>query len=364
MREIECVRNENTGLILDEYLKKLMKEVGSSCQFYTWKNPSMNLSTPMILLVTNEYLETLREILRDRDQKIIIAMNSRKDFKMVAELKSEFGKIFGFIDISQEVEYNVPILNNYLSLNFSTKSIHLEKLASDLEKVYEFTRSELIRVKDFHDRFVKVRIDQVKGAFLTSKFMAGEKSGGEFFDIIQNENELIFIQAGSNSYLLSSMILGEIEILKEQVNANDLTKSIENFQKIIISHAEENKAELTYCIMSLNLKNLTANFMLKGQGYLYYNSELLSFDKPMKLKLKPRERLCLISEGAMKNWQELNHKNSTKKFFSENENMETKDLINEFFFEVSRNKEGTFLSYDALMVVLDINENVLYQLSE
>jgi uncharacterized protein VirK/YbjX len=138
------------------------------------------------MIADAEHLASLKNILEKRSQKIIIALNSRKDFKLVTELKSHFPKIFGFIDLSQEIEYNTPILNNYLNMNF-TKDSKLETLASDLDKVYEFTKSELLKLKDLHDRFVKVRVDQLKGASLTSKFMAGEKSGGEFFEIIQND---------------------------------------------------------------------------------------------------------------------------------------------------------------------------------
>lgn len=363
MREIECVRMESVSPGMDEYLKKLIKEVGFEFKFLTWNKPEVSQSSPLILLSTPECLSELEKIFATREQKVIIALNSRKDFKLVSGLKSHFSKIFGFIDISQEIEYNVPILRNYLNMNFSEHVLKLDKLASDLERVYEFTQSQLLKIKDLHDRFVKVRIEKLKGLTLTSKFMAGEKSGGEFFEVIQNDQELLFIQSGSDSYLLSSMILSEIEMLKEKATLFDLQREAEQFQKIISHHANENKAELTYCMMNLNLKTLQATFTLKGLGHIFFQGELISFDKPMTLKLKPRDRLCIISQGAMKNWEILNLKLLPKKFFMENLDMETRDLINEFFFEVSRNKSGNFLIYDALMAVVEIEENVLYQLS-
>ena len=362
MSEIECVRVENASSLLDSYLKKLIKDVGHEVKFIDWKALTISYGSPLLIIAEPEHLIDLKNIIASRDQKIIIALNSRKDFKLVSELKSNFDKIFGFIDLSQEVEYNTPILNNYLNMNFTKQSMKLDKLASDLDRVYEFTKSELVKIKDLHDRFVKVRVDQLKGATLTSKFMAGEKSGGEFFEVIQNDQEILFIQAGSDSYLLSSMILSEIETMKEKANSTNLQTKLEQFQKVISHHANENNAELTYCMMILNLKTLQASFTLKGMGYLFYQGELISFDEPMKLKLKPRDRLCVISQGSMKNW-ELLSKISTKKFFVENEALVTKDLVNEFFFEVSRNKAGNFLIFDALMAVLEIEENVLYQLS-
>lgn len=362
MNEIECVHIENRSSLLDGYLKKLMKEVDYDIKFSHWKNFMGKDGGPLLIIADKDHLDDLKKIFTTRDQKIIIALNSRKDFKMVSELTHHFEKIFGFVDLSQEVEYNTPLLKNYISMHFSKPSRKLDKLAHDLDKVYEFTKSELLKIKDLHDRFVKVRVDQLKGAKLTSKFMAGEKSGGEFFEVMQSDQEILFLQAGSDSYLLSSLILSEIETLKEYPTMSNMQNHLERFQKSILHHANENKAELTYCMMILNLKTLQASFTLRGMGHIFYQGKLLSFDKPMTLKLKPRERLCVISEGAMKNLEFLS-KLSVPKFFQDNIGLETKDLINEFFFEVSRNKAGNFLIFDALMAVVEIEESMLYQLS-
>lgn len=362
MIEIECLRVEPANTLQDTYFKKLVKDLGNEIQFLNWEKPEVKANSPLILLADKEHLPLLKEIIEKRSGQVVIALNARKDFKLVSELKSNFSKVFGFIDLSQEIEYNMPILKNYISLNYASKNNSFEKLASDLDKVYEFTKSELVKIKDLHDRFVKVRVDQLKGATLTSKFMAGEKSGGEFFEIVQHENEILFIQAGSNSYLLSSLILSEIENLKEQVSKTGLQKNAESFQKIISHHASENNAQVTYCLMLLDLKTLQAVFSSKGLGFIFYQGDLISFSESMKLNLKPGEKLCFISEGAVKNWDMLSKKEKNN-FFKVNKEMPTKDLINEFFFEVSRNKSGNFLIYDALMAVVEIEEKRLYQLS-
>ncbi|MGZ3790452.1 MAG: hypothetical protein ACXVLQ_18105 [Bacteriovorax sp.] len=361
MRKIECVREENDGP-LDSYLKKLINDLLCEIKFCDWKKTPVKTDSPLILVADSAHLADLKTRLSSREEKVIIAFNSRKEFKLVTELKSEFDKIFGFIDLSQEIEYNVPVLKNYLNLNFSKHTVKLDKLAGDLDKIYEFTKNELTRIKDLHDRFVKMRVDSLKGASLTSKFMAGEKSGGEFFEIIQNDQDIFFIQTGCDSYLLSSMIMAEIETLKEKSTGTNLKLMVEQFQKIITHHADENKAELSYCIMNLNLKTLQAHFSLKGSGHIFYLGELISFTEPLKLNLRPRDRLCLISQGAMKNW-EIYSKQKVNSFFNANQSKKTRDLIDEFFFEISRTKEGHFLIYDALMAVVEIEENVLYQLS-
>ena len=247
-------------------------------------------------------------------------------------------------------------------MNFSSHAIKLEKLSSDLDKIYEFTKSELTRVKDIHDRLVKVRIDQLKGVSVTSKFMAGEKSGGEFFDLLQSENNFLYIQAGSNNYIISSLILSEFEVLKLSTPTTSLISQSEHFEKMIVQHAKENNAEINYCILNINLHDLSVQFKARGNGGLYFQGEFLDFSKSQNFKIKPSEQLIILSNGSLKNLAALNHTLSLKDFFEEHKGKTTRDLINEFFFEVSRNKAGSFLIYDALMSVVEVDQKTLYKI--
>lgn len=360
MQEVECIRQEGLGAHLDEYLKKLMQEIGVEIKLNDLTDSVSHEDRPLVIIATAETLKEVIAIINKRKEKLIIGINSKKDFKLVAEMKDHFSKIFGFVDLSLEIEYNIPIMKNYLSLNFASGTLPLDKLASDIDKIYEFTRNELLKIKDLHDRLVKVREDKMKGVTLTSKFMAGEKSGGEFFEILQSEQEVVFIQAGSDSYILSSLLLGEIEKLKEKAIAGSFQNLTEQFIELLNHHSIENKSELTYCVMNINLKNLNASFKTKGQGHLFYDNEWISFDGPIKLKLKPKHRLLIISDGAFKNWTLLSKK-PVENFFKTNSVMPTKDLIKEFFFEVSKNKKGHFLDCDALMTAVEIEESRIYQ---
>lgn len=359
MREMEVVRQNPAQ---DEYLKKLLKEVELAPKFISWEDSKVSTNSPLLLVVDQDHVDALIEISEERDLKIVIAMNSRREFKIVSELKSQFDKIFGFIDLSQEIDYNTPLLKNYVNMNFSASSVPLDKLAKDLENIHEYTKSELTRVKDLHDRLVKVRVDTLKGISITSKFMAGEKSGGEFFDMLQTDHSFLYIHAGSDNYILSSMIISELEVLKLSAPTTSMKSQSENFEKMINHHAKEMGASLNYCIINLDLKTLTADCQFKGEGYLYYQNELLDFSNEQKIKLKPSEKFYLLSAGSLKNLRELNPKLSVKNFYKENSDKSTKDLINEFFFEVSRNKAGNFLIYDALMSVIEIDQKTLYKI--
>lgn len=359
MNEVECVRFD---VKQDEYFKKLLKEAGLELSFKEWNVSASHPQSPLIITLDQDHLEDCLKLLQKRDLKVIIAVNARRDFKLINDLKSEIDKIFGFLDLTQEINYNIPLIKNYINMNFSKHAIQLDKLAGDLDKVMEFTRSELTRIKDLHDRLVKVRVDNLKGVTVTSKFMAGERSGGEFFDLSQTDQQILFLMAGTNSYVLSSMILAEMEILKMSTPTTSLKSQCEHFEKMITHHASENNAKLNYCLLNIDLKNLTAEFKFQGQGNIYFNQELHDFSAPLKIKLKPGEKIHLLSQGALTNLSELNAKMTPKKFFTDNLEKNTKDLINEFFFEVSRNKPGNFLNTDAIMAVIEIEAKTLYKL--
>ena len=359
MREMECVRQDPRQ---DKYLRELLKEINVTPKFILWDDLKFSSNAPLLLIVEEDHIDKLIEIAQKRDLKIIVGLNARCDFKLVSKLNNYFDKVFGFIDMSLEINYNTPLLKNYINMNFSTNAISLEKLANDLNNIHEFTISELKRVKDLHERFVKVRVDNLKGFTVTSKFMAGEKSGGELFDMIQTDHHFIFIQAGSDSYILSSLVLNEMADLKLSLKNDNEKERIEHFEKMIKHHAAEQGSTINYCIINIDTRTLQADCQFQGNGFIFYQNELIDFSRPVKLKMKPSDKLHLISNGALKNLTELNPTLSVKSFYKENIDKTTHDLINEFFFELSRNKNGSFLNYDALMTTIEVDLKVLYQL--
>lgn len=358
MSDLKCIRFNPK---LDEYLKKLAHESGMKLLLEDWEKVQGNVSGALVVTLDQDHLEDCHQLLKRRQSKTVVALNARRDFKLVNELREHLPQIFGFLDLSQETNYNVPLVKNYINMHFN-QTVELDKLATDLDKVYEYTKSELTRVKDLHDRLVKVRVDNLKGVTITSKFMAGEKSGGEFFDMVQTDQHVLFIMAGSNNYVVSSLILAEMEVLKMSTPTTLLKSQCEHFEKMINLHAAENSAQINYCLINIDLKNLQSECIFKGEGNLYFNDEICDFSQPLKLKMKPGQKIHLLSQGAVKNLQELNQKLKVKDFYLNHKEKNTKDLINEFFFEVSRNKAGNFLNYDAIMAVIEIDSKALYQI--
>lgn len=352
---------ELTYLAADEMhnnlILKICNEAGGELKCVLRANDKM-IKGPLIVHVTESNVKQILDLLDDRNETCIVAFSDKANFKLLTFFKSKLDSIFGFIDLSLDFEYNVPLVKNYLNTQYSTKKLGLEKLSNDLERVLEFTQTELGRVKELHDRMVKIRTENLKRSKLQIKFMAGEKSGGEFFDFIDHENEMIVIEIGSDSYVTTSMIISEIESLKLKSNPKD---EINQFIKKVLDIATEFKSSINYMITVFNTRSLEVDYFQRGNSKLFLNGELRTISGNGSIKLNRNSKIFFVSEGAIKNWN-LHHKESELNgFLVSHMNLENKDFINEFFFELYRHKKGMFLTYDALMCVLEISNNVIHE---
>jgi len=338
-------------------ISKICNEAGGDLKIHLKANDKMQKGA-LIVHVTESNVKQVLELLDDRNESCIIAFSDKTNFKLLNFFKSKLDNIFGFIDLSLDYEYNVPLVKNYLNMQYSTKQLGIEKLSNDLEKILEFTQTELGRVKELHDRMVKIRTENLKRSKIQIKFMAGEKSGGEFFDFIDHDHEMIVLEIGSDSYITSSMIISEVEALKLKPNPKE---ELSAFIKKAIDLATEFKSSINYMITIYNTRSLEVEYFQRGNSRLFFNGELRSISGNGSFKLNRNSKIFFISEGAIKNWN-LHHKESElNSFLISHMNLENKDFINEFFFELYRHKQGMFLTYDALMCVLEVSNNVIHE---
>lgn len=343
---------------VEEYINKILKEAECRVHFTTTAATSM-CKGPLILEVNETNLVSILNLIDDREEKFLIAFKDKEAFKLIEKLKMSFDKIFGFIDLSLDYEYNVPLIKNYLSINYNKSTMSLEKLSKDLDKILDFTKTELSNVKEMHDRFVKLRTENLRGAKVQIKFMAGEKSGGEFFDFIESDNEIIIIEAGSDSYITSSMIIAQVELLK--LKKSNARNELEQFLKNIVHSATELNSKINYLVTVLNLNTLELTYFQRGNSKLYIEKEIKNVSGNGVLKLGRGEKVFFISEGILRNWNLYNKESELVTFLNNHFDMNTKDFINELFFELSKHKKSSFLLYDALMGVIEINQNVIHQ---
>jgi hypothetical protein len=359
--EVVFVRNDSQ---FDETVKKIIKEVRREEKIEPLYRDQYN-RLPVIFLIEGSTLDQIESIIKDRSYPIILAFSSRSDLKIIEKIKKSLDGVFGFLDLTQDYLYNVPLIKNYLIQYFSSDLLSISKLSNDLEKILEFTQSELSKVKEMHDRIVRLRTDNLKGGKISFKFMAGEKSGGEFFDYLDYANEVVIIQTGSNSYLLSSLLISEVENIKLALSnpGKNLAEEVKSFITNIKKVAIENKADLNFLISIINIRNLEIQYFNQGNSQIYIDKKIHQLNESGTLKLKRGDKVFTLSEGTIHNWN-LNHPHTELlNYLIKHDQLDTKSFMNEVFFELYRYKEGSFLKYDALMSAIEINYNIIHEVN-
>ncbi len=343
---------------LPEVLIKIKSELKINATIKDSVDKSL-VDIPLVIEVDERSIQKTLDFLKTRTKPIIVMFNKKSDFKLLEFFKMSLDKIFGFIDLTLDYEYSLPIVKNYLNLNFSKKTISIEKLASDVEKILEHTQTELGRIKNLHDRIVKLREEKTKSSTITIKFMAGEKSGGEFFDFSEFGSHVAIFELGADSYVASSLLISELEIFKERGPSLELVPNLINK---ILAIESEYKTNVNYQIAVLNTIDLTVDYFHKGLGKILLNNETKSIQSNGKFKLNRDDRLLFLSEGAIKNWNLFQKESNLLTFIKEKNIDQVSDFLNEFFFELYKNKSGLFLNYDAMAIIFQINKNAIHKL--
>ncbi len=194
-----------------------------------------------------------------------------------------------------------------LNLGFSEL---LEKLRGDLRLVEELQKSKQPR-----------RFPDLRGLKIHSRYLAGKKSGGDFFDLAESRdgNTVAFILANSSSYGLSSALLGVLMRVALKLSVGEIPSCAETVQRIWdeIQGILKETDTLSLCYATLSRNEKMLRYINFGKSFGFYSSaegHLQSLDaqaaeinrqtpfslpKEGNLPLHRGGRLIFLSEGMM-----------------------------------------------------------------
>ncbi|OUR96124.1 hypothetical protein A9Q84_07105 [Halobacteriovorax marinus] len=266
----------------------------------------------------------------------------------------------GVINTSLDFDMNRPWFN--LLINPQVSSIDqedLEEVGENLERVLGTALNELKRLKEVHEKLVPIREEKFKGLSATSKFGAGESAGGEFFDILSNDREVLLLLARSRSYLVSSMIMSGFDELRSAKHFSD--ELVNNFLSKVQSDVDsskvnESKRKLDILFLRVDLKTMKARTWKSGDSILLNDSQLVS---ESEFTIERGEKLMILSSGLVENQPgktELVSKSVEKRSKS------CRDILDEVFYTLKREKNGMFFSHDATMIIFEVDKNAILQI--
>lgn len=266
---------------------------------------------------------------------------------------------------------------NSLRSFFELSSIHT--IEDKIDNALEIASKELTRIKKFHERMVPMRKDSFRGIDIVSKFCAGETSGGEFFDFFESERKIVILMTQCNSYLLSSSVLMQMEVLKgrgqyDLIELENLVKSLIS-ELSVLQESSRKQLSLSLCFAIIDRVSLDVEGHVfgefdsigeKGDSLFYSNKYPVSqtfFEKSyFKSKMQRGGKYFFVSPGIHLNTGDRIEGETVMTFLRETlKENNPNNVINELFYQMKKHKTSAFLEFDATVISLEVKDNVIVQ---
>lgn len=247
----------------------------------------------------------------------------------------------------------------------------LMSINNELNEILGGVEDQLFKVKHTYERMVPKRLEQFKGIKIFSKYAAGEKSGGEFFDLFASENKVFLLMSHTSSYIASSVILQHFSAIKNAPKLSNQGQDLffktvkDEVAKLALAQGKDISIKLLTLIldtttMEVELKSLGdfSFFSSKGQEIkTNASTEVIS----QTFSLTRGERLMVCSPGFEQNWSEINSDIQIEELITNSE-IKALDVLDELFFQLKKKSGSEFLKSDAASIVMEVEQNVMVQM--
>lgn len=330
-----------------------------------WKEFSTNDSSDDHVFIL-EYPALFND---DLDIKRIIYIFDYSQFKS-DELerleKCSLSRYLFWIDVNQPLSLYRKQFNN---IEFTNRN------EIDLSTVAANSLEQLHKIKQIHASVVPVRKEEIKGIKFVSKYMAGDGNGGEFFDFIKLDQRLLYFQSNTNSYVVSSLIISQIENLKFETTINNdtyeyfLNQMNKEIEELGMDHETDN-IKIDLLILDIDLSEYKVSGYKFGDSILISNNGFYLDRNKIKVdssnleksffdfELDRKEKLCILSAGYVQNSNEFINNQSVENYLRDHWEDQVDGLINEMFFQIKKNYTG-LLPKDASVFFLEVDKNVI-----
>lgn len=224
------------------------------------------------------------------------------------------------------------------------------------------------------------RYSGIKGLQIMSKHLSGLKPGGDYFDVFESDKKdfVNLLLVDSSSYGVSAAILGMIlSCSARMANDHQVTTSqwVRNiYEELRLTLGEQGHFSMFFG--RLNRRDFSLHYQLFGSvecfvvdqtgtskklersGEAISNRHVPSESEEKILKLQPKDRMVLLSDGFVKG---IGGEFQLDRVFRERLEREPFALVNELAFLIkSRLNEGeTFPGEDCSAIVIDVEKRVL-----
>lgn len=230
------------------------------------------------------------------------------------------------------------------------------------------------------------RFPEIKGFKVSHRYLAGLKSGGDYFDLGESKsgNQLSIVLSDSSSYGLSSSLLSTLMRVAVKLSYDDLRSCEETVRKIhedlLLTLNDKDKLSLFYGVVSrkdynlryVNLGTSCAFYAQPGQNFWALPSQGVQITRESgglpkegfqaELPLEPKGRLALLSDGFV---DVMGGEDKVLVTLNKFREAEGADFLNElvYFLKAKFSDPEDVPTQDCTGVLLDVDSKVLRKIN-
>lgn len=262
--------------------------------------------------------------------------------------------------------------------------LELTKVNASLEQLISQIGQELKMAQVLQKFLSPTEVPNVQGFEFSTKFLAGTRSGGDYFDIFEHEDKLKFgiLISSASGYALSSLLLSVIIKMSSQIEArrglaapkvvaliaSEVIPQIQgqDSANIFYGVVDRRTYEMEYCSVgiidcflqvygrdSLQVLEPTGSALSKN-----YNVEALGF----KIQLNPRDKIILATEGIKTSLNSAGvawGKQRLKDVISKSSKLSVHELRNEILFANQKYMGQDEPRRDQTLIVTEVKDRVI-----
>lgn len=364
-RNVLKAQFETQGLdVFDFFEAHQVLDVRSFVSLPLQRRSEVLLVDTQTLLKHSESLEKCRTLF-NTFVGVIFFHDGAESSKFLNQEASFLNKVIG--------EYAIPlsplewtILGNQLQFFWTMKEEqtqlqkHMARFSTELESLMKATELEVVKAKKIHDVLIPRRHEEIKGVSFSSKYATGDGGGGEFCDFHHTGNKVYQVLLSSQSYLVSSALLGVLN--KHKQKTFDPMSFIADAQEEVlhINHSKNKKTNAEILLVEMDITNMSVK--LYGHSKAEFCSQMSGMITPQDngFVLSRGEKVVVFSPGFLFNWRERKENKDIHQFVKDHRHLGSGDLLTELFYQLRKDRET--MTKDATVLMMEVKRHGMHQI--
>jgi serine phosphatase RsbU (regulator of sigma subunit) len=262
----------------------------------------------------------------------------------------------------------------------------VSRMNEALGGVIERLRDDMSVAERLQKARLPVRFPEIKGFKVTSRYLAGMKSGGDYFDLAESSDgrQLALILTDSSSYGLSSAVVSGIVRVASRLSVEQ-SRSVRElvrafYEELLVPLGPSDRLSMFYGVLSrkdyvlryLNLGSSRAFHRTGGGKFAVLSSQGGPLSQGSRhslaggavlqeasVSLAPSDRLVLVSDGYL---ELLGGEDQARELLDRFAEKPAEDLLNELAFQMKsrlENPREELPSQDSSALVFDVDAKVM-----